>query len=37
MDEILDLLRAAWRDDPVTFDGAGHHLDANPLPPEARR
>ena len=21
MDEILDLLRAAWRDDPVTFDG----------------
>ncbi len=28
MDEILDLLRAAWTDDPVTFDGAGHHLDA---------
>ena len=28
MDEIIDLLRAAWSDDPVTFDGAGHHLDA---------
>ena len=28
MDEILDLLRAAWREDPVTFDGAGHHLEA---------
>jgi probable F420-dependent oxidoreductase len=27
MDEILDLLRAAWREDPVTFDGAGHHLE----------
>jgi hypothetical protein len=27
MDEILDLLRAAWRDDPVSFDGAGHHLE----------
>ena len=28
MDEILDLLRAAWTEDPVTFDGAGHHLEA---------
>ena len=28
MDEILDLLRAAWTDDPVTFDGAGYHLEA---------
>jgi probable F420-dependent oxidoreductase len=27
MDEILDLLRAAWADDPVTFDGAGYHLE----------
>ena len=27
MDEILDLLRAAWTEDPVTFDGAGHHLE----------
>jgi probable F420-dependent oxidoreductase len=28
MDEILELLRAAWSDDPVTFDGAGYHLEA---------
>ncbi|MGV3758365.1 MAG: TIGR03619 family F420-dependent LLM class oxidoreductase [Actinomycetota bacterium] len=27
MDEILDLLRAAWTEDPVTFDGADHHLE----------
>jgi probable F420-dependent oxidoreductase len=26
MDEILDLLRAAWRDDPVTFDGDHYAL-----------
>ena len=26
MDEILDLLRAAWTEDPVTFEGADHHL-----------
>jgi probable F420-dependent oxidoreductase len=26
MDEILDLLRSAWRDDPVTFDGAHYSL-----------
>jgi probable F420-dependent oxidoreductase len=27
MDEILDLLRAAWRDDPVTFHGAHYRFD----------
>jgi probable F420-dependent oxidoreductase len=27
LDEILDLLRAAWHDDPVTFAGARHRLD----------
>jgi probable F420-dependent oxidoreductase len=26
MDEILDLLRSAWRDDPVTFDGERYPL-----------
>ena len=26
MDEILDLLRSAWRDDPVTLDGAHYPL-----------
>src|SRR3546814_5138856 len=26
MDEILDLLRAAWRDDPVTFAGEHYPL-----------
>lgn len=26
-DEILDLLRVAWRDDPVTFEGAYYRLD----------
>jgi probable F420-dependent oxidoreductase len=26
MDEILDLLRSAWRDDPVTFDGEHYQL-----------
>jgi probable F420-dependent oxidoreductase len=26
MDEILDLLRSAWRDDPVTFDGEHYEL-----------
>jgi probable F420-dependent oxidoreductase len=27
-DEIIDLLRACWRDDPVSFHGEFHHLDA---------
>ena len=27
-DEILDLLRACWRDDPVDFDGEFHHLES---------
>lgn len=40
MDEILDLLRQAWRDDPVTFDGKHYAFDdirflpkpAHPIP-----
>ncbi len=39
-DEIIDLLRACWRDDPVTFEGAHYRLDrmrvlpqpAHPIP-----
>ena len=27
-DEIIDLLRACWRDDPTSFDGAHYQLDA---------
>ena len=27
-DEIIDVLRACWRDDPVTFAGEHYHLDA---------
>ena len=36
MDEILDLLRAAWRDDPVEFDGEHYRLrDIRVLPQPA--
>lgn len=38
MDEILDLLRAAWTDDPTSFDGEYHHLsDIRFLPKPAAR
>ena len=38
LDETLDLLRAAWTEDPVTFEGAGHALrDIRFLPKPAGR
>ena len=38
MDEILELLRVAWRDDPVSFDGDGYELtDIRFLPKPAAR
>lgn len=38
LDETLDLLRAAWTEDPVTFEGAGHSLrDIRFLPKPAGR
>lgn len=37
MDEILDLLRAAWTDDPVTFDGEHYQLEEIRILPKPAR
>lgn len=37
MDETLDLLRACWNDDPITFNGTFHHVDAVRLLPKPVR
>jgi probable F420-dependent oxidoreductase len=37
MDETLDLLRACWRDDPIHFDGAFHHVEGVRLLPKPAR